>query len=272
MKQPDAGLTICLLSVHGLVRGRNPELGRDADTGGQVKYVIELARALANRPEVTRVDLLTRRIEDPAVAADYAVPVESLGGGARIVRIEAGPPGYIRKEELWDHLDAFTDNAAAFLREAGRVPDLLHSHYADAGYVGSRLSNWLGIPLIHTGHSLGRVKRSRLLAAGFEAGDIETRFNMTRRIEAEEETLLAAERVITSTHQEIEEQYDLYDHHQPARMSVIPPGIDLQRFRPSGADERDVPIARELARFLADPRKPVILALSRPDGRKNIGS
>ncbi|TAD79054.1 MAG: hypothetical protein EA000_25100, partial [Oscillatoriales cyanobacterium] len=54
-------LYIVTISIHGLIRGQNLELGRDADTGGQTKYVVELARSLAHRPEVGRVDLITRR-------------------------------------------------------------------------------------------------------------------------------------------------------------------------------------------------------------------
>lgn len=54
-------LYIVLLSVHGLIRGRDLELGRDADTGGQTLYVVELARALAELPEVA-----PRRSDDPA--------------------------------------------------------------------------------------------------------------------------------------------------------------------------------------------------------------
>lgn len=57
-------LIIVLISVHGLVRGQNLELGRDADTGGQVKYVVELARALGQRSDVEKVVLLTRRVVD----------------------------------------------------------------------------------------------------------------------------------------------------------------------------------------------------------------
>ena len=58
MSQPS--ITILMLSLHGLVRGHDLELGRDADTGGQVTYVVELARALGRNPGVERVDLLTR--------------------------------------------------------------------------------------------------------------------------------------------------------------------------------------------------------------------
>ncbi len=266
------GLYICLLSIHGLIRGDNLELGRDADTGGQTKYVVELAYALANRPEVSQVDLLTRQVDAADLSADYRAPIENLGDKGRIVRIEAGPPGYIPKEELWDHLDAFVDNTVNHLQAQERQPDILHSHYADGGYVGSRIAHVLGIPLIHTGHSLGRVKRRRLLASGLNTAEIETRYNMARRIEAEEMTLASAERVITSTSQEIEEQYELYDFYQPKQMRVIPPGTDLTRFHPPEGNEWQTDIATEISRFLKVPEKPIILALSRPDARKNISA
>ena len=270
MSQHLQTLNLVLVSVHGLIRSHGLELGRDADTGGQTLYVVELARALAQHPEVASVDLLTRRVDDPELSDDYARAIEELGDGARIVRVEAGPQGYIAKEMLWDYLDEFADNALEFLRARGTVPDLIHSHYADGGYVGARLAGLLGVPLIHTGHSLGRVKRRRLLASGLSATDIETRYNITRRIEAEEDTLAIAERVITSTHHEIEEQYEIYDHYQPERMRIIPPGTNLTRFKPPQDDEADTAIADEVRRFLRYPHKPVILALSRPDPRKNI--
>jgi hypothetical protein len=56
------------------------------------------------------------------VSPDYAQPIEDLGNNARIVRIEAGPAEYIPKEQLWDHLDAFSDNMLGFLREQDRCP------------------------------------------------------------------------------------------------------------------------------------------------------
>ena len=265
-------LYILMVSVHGLIRSRDLELGRDADTGGQTLYAVELARALADLPGVARVDLMTRRVVDPHVSSDYAQPIEALGDKARIVRIDAGPEGYIRKEELWDHLDSFADNALAFLRAEGLDPDIVHSHYADAGYVGTRLANLLGVPLVHTGHSLGRVKRRRLIASGIKRDVIETRYHMARRVEAEELTLGSASLVIASTANEIEEQYGLYDHYQPEQMQVIPPGTDLKSFMPPDGSEQHAPIAAEVARFLTDPAKPMILALSRPDERKNIAT
>jgi sucrose-phosphate synthase len=263
---------ILLISVHGLIRGRDLELGRDADTGGQTQYVVELARALGDCPGIARVDLMTRRVVAPGVSTDYGRREEQLSERLRIVRIDCGEEGYIPKEQLWDSLDNFADNAMSYLRELGRTPDIIHSHYADGGYVGVRLSHLLGVPLVHTGHSLGRVKRRRLLASGLSREQIELRYNMTRRIEAEEDILGTAALVVTSTHQEIEEQYGLYNHYQPERMAVIPPGVDLTRFHPPQEAEPYEPIRRELARFLIEPDKPLILALSRPDARKNITS
>lgn len=263
-------LYIVLISVHGLIRGHDLELGRDADTGGQIKYVVELARALGERADVEKVILLTRRVIDSQVSADYAEPVESLSDKASIVRIECGEQKYLRKEKLWDKLDSFSDNALAYLKSQARIPDVIHSHYADAGYVGSRLSHQLGVPLVHTGHSLGHNKRKQLLASGVKRGEIESTYHISRRIEAEETTLGVAERVITSTQQEIEQQYGLYDFYQPERMRVIPPGTDLKQFFPPQGDEASSEMANELRRFLTQPEKPIILALSRPDPKKNI--
>ena len=263
-------LYILLISIHGLIRGHDLELGRDADTGGQTKYVVELATALAKQSNVERVDLITRRIVDPAVSADYGVLTEPLAENAQIVRIEAGPDGYIAKEELWSHLDGFIDRLFAWLHDQPRLPDILHSHYADAGYVAVRLSHLTGIPLVHTGHSLGRDKFRRLLALGMTMEQIEQRYHMLQRIGSEEDTLSGAELVITSTHNEIEDQYELYDYYTPEKMAVIPPGTDLERFYPPTAKDENIIFKETLTKFFTNPDQPLILALSRPDERKNI--
>ena len=139
-EQPAGGrrLHVVLISVHGLIRGQNLELGRDADTGGQTRYVIELARALAEHPDIARVDLLTRRVLDSAVSADYARHQEALSDKVRIIRLDCGDEAYLPKEQLWDCLDVFADNALQCVREHDLRPDIVHSHYADAGYVGIR--------------------------------------------------------------------------------------------------------------------------------------
>ncbi|MEB3224530.1 MAG: HAD family hydrolase [Synechococcus sp.] len=270
MIRPQPPRYIVLISIHGLIRSHNLELGRDADTGGQTKYVVELAAALAQHPDIERVDLITKQIIDPNLSADYGKAVEPINEKAQIVRISSGNNDYIPKEDLWDYLDNFADNTLTYLNSQPRLPDLIHSHYADAGYVGVRLANHLGIPLFHTGHSLGRSKRQRLLASGIKGEVIENRYRLTRRINAEEETLACATRVITSTQQEIAGQYAQYDFYHPENMRVIPPGTDLQCFYPPIGHEWQGPAQQKLAPFLKEPQKPMILALSRLDQRKNI--
>src|SRR5690606_6029145 len=121
-KKSENPIYILMISMHGLVRGHDMELGGNADTGGQTTYVIELARALAEHHAVEKVDLLTRLIEDDSISKDYAQPEEDLGNGARIVRIPYGPRRYLRKELLWPHLDQAVDKCLNFLRQQGRLP------------------------------------------------------------------------------------------------------------------------------------------------------
>ena len=265
-------LYIVLISVHGLIRSYDLELGRDADTGGQTKYVVDLAKALGEEPGVAHVDLITRQIVDSQVSEDYAQLEEPLSDKANIVRIPAGPDSYLPKEELWDYLDIFADNLLQWLSQQSRMPNILHGHYADAGYVGMRLSHLTGIPLVFTGHSLGRDKRTQLLAMGLNSELIEQRYHISRRINAEEEVLATADLVITSTHNEIAEQYELYDYYHPERMEVVPPGTDLSKFHPAEGSIIGISFTQALKPFLIDPDKPLILALSRPDERKNIVS
>jgi len=269
IERDERPLRILMLSLHGLVRGHDLELGRDADTGGQVTYVVELARALGRSPAVERVDLLTRLVEDPRVSPDYARPVEDLGPRARILRVPFGPRRYVRKEQIWGFLDHLVDRCLALLGESVGLPHVLHSHYADAGYVGTQLSRILGIPLVHTGHSLGRVKRSRLLDEGRREAAIDRQFNFPRRIDAEEETLEQASLVVASTHEELERQWSSYENFRARRAVVIPPGVDTSRFSPPspGSPPED---AEWIDRFLRDPRKPIILALCRPAPKKNL--
>jgi len=270
MTEDDRKLFIVLISVHGLIRGHNLELGRDADTGGQIKYVLELMRSLARHPAVGRVDLLTRQIRDPKVDSDYAAPLEQIAPNAFIVRLACGPRRYLRKEVLWPHLDTFADQALKHIRRVRRVPDVIHAHYADAGYVGAQLSGLIEAPLVFTGHSLGHVKRERLLEKGLRPETIEGQYHLSQRIEAEDIALDNAAFVVASTQQEVEVQYSPYDNYRPERMVVIPPGIDLERFHPPAPGAYHPPIQHQVERFLSDLSKPMILALARPDPRKNL--
>ncbi|KAI8524426.1 hypothetical protein RHMOL_Rhmol13G0149400 [Rhododendron molle] len=325
-------LYIVLISLHGLVRGENMELGRDSDTGGQIKYVVELARALARMPGVYRVDLFTRQISSPEVDWSYGEPTEMITAGAEdaedvgessgayIIRIPFGPRDkYLRKEVLWPYIQEFVDGALAHILNMSKVlceqigggqpvwPYVIHGHYADAGDSAALLSGALNVPMVLTGHSLGRNKLEQLLKQGRQSKeDINSTYKIMRRIEAEELALDVAELVITSTKQEIDEQWGLYDgfdvklekvlrararrgvnchgRYMP-RMAVIPPGMDFSNVEVQEEDadgeliltntdgsspKAFPPIWSEVMRFLANPHKPMILALSRPDPKKNI--
>uniref|UniRef100_A0A6V7QZ04 Sucrose-phosphate synthase n=1 Tax=Ananas comosus var. bracteatus TaxID=296719 RepID=A0A6V7QZ04_ANACO len=327
-------LYIVLISLHGLVRGENMELGRDSDTGGKV--CCRARPRPLNDAGVYRVDLFTRQISSPDVDWSYGEPAEMLtsgsyepegndlgeSAGAYIIRIPFGPRNkYLRKELLWPYLQEFVDGALAHILNMSRVlgeqvgggqpvwPYVIHGHYADAGDVAALLSGALNVPMVLTGHSLGRNKLEQLLKQGrMSKEDINATYRIMRRIEAEELSLDAAELVITSTRQEIDEQWGLYDgfdvklervlrararrgvschgRYMP-RMVVIPPGMDfsnvvvpedsteadgdLELIGADGASLKSIPpIWSEVMRFLTNPHKPMILALSRPDPKKNI--
>ncbi|XP_021899158.1 probable sucrose-phosphate synthase 1 [Carica papaya] len=325
-------LYIVLVSLHGLIRSENMELGRDSDTGGQVKYVVELARALGSMPGVYRVDLLTRQVSSPDVDWSYGEPTEMLtprnsddfmdeigeSSGAYIVRIPFGPRDkYIPKELLWPHIPEFVDGALNHIIQMSNVlgeqigggkpvwPAAIHGHYADAGDAVALLSGALNVPMLFTGHSLGRDKLEQLLKQGrLSRDEINTTYKIMRRIEAEELSLDSSEIVITSTRQEIDEQWRLYDGFDPIlerklrarikrnvscygrfmpRMVIIPPGMEFHHIVPQEGDmdgelegnedhpaSPDPPIWSEIMRFFTNPRKPMILALARPDPKKNI--
>ena len=264
------GLRLLHLHLHGLFRSRDLELGRDADTGGQTLYVLELARSLALRSEVDQVDVITRQIHDRKLSVDYSQREEAISPGARILRFPFGPRRYLRKELLWPHLEELADQLVDHLRQPGQRVDWIHAHYADAGLVGALVSQRLGIPLVFTGHSLGREKQRRLLEAGVDRHQLESTYAMTRRIEAEEQVLAQADLVITSTRQEVDHQYSRYGHFRSERAQVVPPGVDASRFHPSGRTGERTDIRNLLTPFLRDPDRPPLLAISRAVRRKNI--
>lgn len=269
-------------SLHGLIRGNSPELGRDADTGGQIKYVLEMARALADMVDVDRVDLVTRLIDDDTVGPDYSVPIEDISHKARLVRLRCGGRKYMRKELLWPHLEEFIDRTIRFIKKHGRTPDLFHGHYADAGYVASELAAAFDVPFVFTGHSMGKNKKAKLLDDGLTLAKIEQQYRISARIEKEEKIIGTAGLIVTSTQQEIDKQYGLYENGGRDVFRVIPPGIDLETFYPyydvkldpkllnEEVKQTRVALLKELHRFWGSPEKPFILALCRPDHRKNI--
>lgn len=204
---------------------------------------MELARALGSMPGVYRVDLLTRQVSAPDVDWSYGEPTEMLtprnsddfmddmgeSSGAYIIRIPFGPKDkYIAKELLWPHIPEFVDGALNHIIRMSNVlgeqigggkpvwPVAIHGHYADAGDSAALLSGALNVPMLFTGHSLGRDKLEQLLKQSrLSRDEINATYKIMRRIEAEELSLDASEIVITSTRQEIEEQWRLYDGFDP---------------------------------------------------------
>lgn len=275
------GKYIQLFSPHGLIRYENPEIGRDKDTGGQVKYLIELLESLSKHPEVRKADLFTRRIVDKRVSSSYSEEIERVNDKARIIRVTCGGNQYRPKETLWNYLDEFVDKTIRFIEKENDIPDVAHGHYADGNYLAGEISSIFGIPFIATAHSLGLNKKNILLSEGMSEKEIERRFNMRRRIAAEEYTLNHADAIIVSTQHEIEKQYSFYQT-TPAKFVVIPPGVntdifypfyrlDMPSFKMSMEQEHAVyNVHSEIGRFLFNPDKPLILSIGRADRRKNF--
>ena len=103
MIKESKGLYIQLYNIHGLIRGKELELGRDADTGGQTKYVLELAKSLSMQDEVAEIEIITRVIKDKTASEDYSQTEEIVNDKLKIIRIGCGGRKYIRKEKLWNH-------------------------------------------------------------------------------------------------------------------------------------------------------------------------
>jgi len=265
------GLRLLHLHLHGLIRSHDLELGRDSDTGGQTLYVLELVKGLSIRPEVENVQLITRLIVDRRVSSDYSKSIEKISNSAEILRLPFGPKRYIRKELLWPYLDDLADQIVQKLQQEDQLPNWIHAHYADAGYVGSLVSRRLGIPLVFTGHSLGREKQRRLLAAGIDYDQIEQTYSISKRIDAEELALAHSNLLITSTRQESEDQYARYGSFDKNKVEIIPPGVDSNRFYPFQSiseDEKD--LDKMFKPFLNDISLSPLLAISRAVRRKNI--
>src|SRR5690348_7545141 len=273
---------IQLFSPHGLIRFNDPEIGRDKDTGGQVKYVLELLQHLSEHPRVRKVDLFTRRIIDKRVSVSYEKEMVVVNDKARIVRITCGGNAYRPKETLWDHLDEFVDKTIRFIEKEDDLPDIVHGHYADGNYIAGQISEVFGIPFIATGHSLGRNKKNILLQSGLTEDIINEKFNMPTRIEAEEATLQHANTIIASTQHEIDSQYRFYKNKSAAKFVIIPPGVNTELFYPfyrfdmpsfKMSIEQEQALYRinsDIERFLFSPSKPLILSIGRADKRKNF--
>ena len=150
---------ICHVALQGCLTMRDVPYGLTADTGGHIKYLLELAEASAEDAAVDRIDLITRGFDDPHLGPEYRSSSPEFSGKVRLVRLADGDDTYLVKEDLHLRHAELCDAFAAYLRELERLPDLIHAHYADAGILARRAKEEFGIPYIFTGHSLGAVKR-----------------------------------------------------------------------------------------------------------------
>jgi len=236
---------ICMLSVHGYF-DPVPILGA-TDTGGQVTYVLELSKALAELG--VSVDIYTRRFDGKS-------EMDPVNGDVRVIRIPCGGNAFIRKEDLFPHLDEYAGNMTRYMETYGLGYDLIHAHYWDAGYVGMNLAERLRLPFIYTAHSLGAWKKERM---GGETAEMEKLFNFSQRIRWENEIFRRATAQTVTTLDGQETYKRLYGF-ESDDLVVIPPGVDVRRFRP----EPSVP-APEI-----DTPENYIFALSRIDSNKGL--
>ena len=215
-------IRIILVNIHGLLKGSGLEIGRDADNGGQTKYVYEFADFLSRSPKVKQVHIFTRLIEDKELSREYAIPIERLNPKLDIRRIPFGGKRYRLKEQLWAYLDDFVSEAIKHINKYDIFPDWIHSHYGDAGYAAVELCRILKVPFAHTGHSLGIHKRRKMLGDGMTEEEAEEKFKFKTRIAAEEATLSLSQFIVTSTEQEIS-SYQAYENCSSAEFHAIPP-------------------------------------------------
>ena len=192
------------------------------DAGGMNVYVLELARRLAARQ--VEVDVFTRS------TGSGLPPVVDVSDGIRVHHVSAGPYEGLTKHELPAQLCVF---AREVLRtEAYHSPgyyDLVHSHYWLSGQVGALARDRWGVPLVHTMHTMAKVKN-----AAMAEGD--TPEPMARLI-GEEQVVAAADMLVASTDDEARQLIDLYDA-DPGRVEVVHPGVDLTIFRDVGTPGR----------------------------------
>ncbi|HEV7493979.1 MAG TPA: glycosyltransferase [Baekduia sp.] len=187
------------------------------DAGGQNVHVAALAQGLARRG--ARVVVHTRR-DSPDLPRRVA-----LCPGVEVDHVDAGPPTPVPKDDLLPYMDAF----AAELERAWRRdrPDVVHSHFWMSGLAALQAAARLDIPVIHTFHALGVVKRRY-------QGDADT--SPAERLDVERAIVRDADRIIATCTDEAFELMRLGA--ERGKVHVVPCGVDLERFRPDGPAER----------------------------------
>jgi mannosylfructose-phosphate synthase len=219
---------IGMVSTHGYVAA-DPPLGK-ADTGGQVVYVLELSKKLAQLG--FEVDIWTRRFEDQP-------EMDVVNDRVRVLRVPCGGPGFLDKEYLVRHLGEWSENALRLIKKHRLRYQFFNSHYWDAGFATTRLAEALDVPHVHTPHSLGLWKK-QLMERDFpdDAANFDKKYNFAQRIN--EETLLyrSCDEVIATTPLQVD--MIVAEYGAPAEnVHMIPPGYDDNRFFPVSAASRN---------------------------------
>ncbi|GGZ83040.1 mannosylfructose-phosphate synthase [Algibacter mikhailovii] len=215
-----------MISLHGYVAA-NPELGKP-DTGGQVVYVLELAERFSRLGK--RVDLVTRQFEDQP---EYDVVDENYS----IWRIPFGGKNFIRKEDMHEHLKKFVTNTLAAIKKENKKYDVVYSHYWDAGWAGQKIAEELGISHVHTPHSVGWWKQ-HTMGSDMDEKEMEKTYRFKERIRKEYFVYQMCNHIIATTLPQVDlltKQYDVL----PKNCTMIPPGIDENRFFPVPSKEND---------------------------------
>jgi D-inositol-3-phosphate glycosyltransferase len=183
------------------------------DAGGQNAHVAALAAGLAERG--AEVVVHTRR-DDPSVPQRMR-----MAPGVVVDHVAAGPPEPISKDLLLPYMDEF---AVGLRRQWGRRrPDVVHSHFWMSGYASVRAARPLGVPVLHTFHALGVVKRR-------EQGVRDT--SPPERTEIEASLLHDADRILATCPDEVFELLRLGADRE--RVCVVPCGVDVSLFTPEG--------------------------------------
>lgn len=218
---------IMMISTHGYVAAE-PPLGAP-DTGGQVVYVLELAKKLGQFGY--EVDIWTRRFEDQP-------EIDEVDENVRIIRVACGGKDFIPKEYLYEKIPSWVKNAAGYIEKHGLSYSFVNSHYWDAGLAGQMISENLDIPHVHTPHSIGTWKKEQMLTDFPEDADsFEEKYNFSNRIRYETMIYNSCDLLIATTPiqvDKIESDYDISVNH----IRMIPPGYDDNRFYPMGESSR----------------------------------
>jgi len=191
------------------------------DTGGMNVYVRELTRALGKLG--VRVDVYTRSQDEHAPHVSH-----DLGYGNRVVHVPAGPQVPLPKQELAAHLPKFVEHILDFAAKKNFKYDLIHSHYWMSGVAARDLQAAWGAPVIQMFHTLGVMKQRIAQNAEETEGSY--------RIEGEKQVIALADRIVAATVAELAQLQWLYDA-DPAKIVIIPPGVDSSHFYPIPADE-----------------------------------